>query len=196
MGQLNALDLGEMRLKALLDDYGEGVIAEAFDAFTRRAETLMRANIAALPDGAFSFEDFLDNDGIRDEPLTIALDLTIDGETMTFDFSRSSPACAGPVNIARSTAIAACYVALKHVFRDVPANAGVLDPIKFVIADDSLLSARRPKPVGGYTETILRMIDTVFVALSQACPERSDRSAMARSTPCRLRATARTAGAG
>ena len=50
---------------------------------------------------------------------------------MTFDFSRCADACAGPVNISRSTAIAACYVALKHVFRDVPANAGVLDPIRF-----------------------------------------------------------------
>jgi len=76
------------------------------------------------------------------------------------------------LNIARSTAIAACYVALKHVFHDVPANAGVLDPINFVIPEGSLLAARSPKPVGGYTETILRMIDVVFVALAKACPER------------------------
>jgi N-methylhydantoinase B len=89
---------------------------------------------------------------------------------MTLDFSRSSPACAGPVNIARSTAIASCYVALKHIFKDVPANAGVLDPIDFVIPEDSLLSVKAPKPVGGYTETILRIIDVVFVALSQANP--------------------------
>jgi N-methylhydantoinase B len=61
---------------------------------------------------------------------------------------------------------------LKHIFRDVPANAGVLDPIRFIIPDGTLLAATAPKPVGGYTETILRMIDTVFVALSQACPER------------------------
>jgi N-methylhydantoinase B len=171
-GQINALDLGIRRLTALLDEFGDDTVAGAMGELRVRAARLMRASIAELKDGVYTAEDFLDNDGIRDEPLKIALDLTIDGETMTFDFSRSSPACAGPVNIARSTAIAACYVALKHVFRDVPANAGVLDPIRFVIADDSLLSARRPKPVGGYTETILRMIDTVFVALSQACPER------------------------
>ena len=70
----------------------------------------------------------------------------------------------------RSTAIASCYVALKHVFREVPANAGVLEPIDFVIPPDSLLSVGAPKPVGGYTETILRVIDTVFVALAQADP--------------------------
>jgi N-methylhydantoinase B len=171
-GQINALDLGTRRLTSLLDEFGDETVANTMNELRVRAARLMRASISELKDGVYTAEDFLDNDGIRDEPLKIALDLTIEGETMTFDFSRSSPACAGPVNIARSTTIAACYVALKHVFRDVPANAGVLDPIRFAIADDSLLSARRPKPVGGYTETILRMIDTVFVALSQACPER------------------------
>ena len=171
-GQINALDLGVRRLVQLLDEYGDAVVAAALVQLRNRAAQLMRASIAELQDGVYSAEDFLDNDGIRDEPLRIALDLKIDGETMTLDFSRCSPACAGPLNIARSTAIAACYVALKHIFRDVPANAGVLDPIRFIIPDGTLLAATAPKPVGGYTETILRMIDTVFVALSQACPER------------------------
>jgi N-methylhydantoinase B len=62
---------------------------------------------------------------------------------MVLDFSRSSPACAGPVNISRSTTIAACYVALKHIFGDVPANAGVLEPVEFRIDEGSLLSWRR-----------------------------------------------------
>jgi N-methylhydantoinase B len=173
VAQLNALDLGERRVTALLDEYGDAVIAEAFAAFTRRAETLMRANIAALPDGLYSFEDYLDNDGVTDERLTIALDLTIAGDQMTLDFSRSSAPCAGPLNIARSTAVASCYVALKHVFTDVPANAGCLAPIGFVIPDTTLLSVRAPKPVGGYTETILRLIGVIFGALAKAMPDRA-----------------------
>jgi N-methylhydantoinase B len=132
----------------------------------------MRAHIRDLPDGTYSAEDFLDNDGIVDQPLKIALDLTIKGDCLTMDFSRSAPPCAGPVNIARSTAIASCYVALKHIFRDVPANAGCLEPVEFVIPDPSILAARAPKPVGGYTETILRVIDVVFQALAHAAPER------------------------
>jgi N-methylhydantoinase B len=170
-GQISALDLGVRRLANLLDEYGDATVATALTQLRERAGWLMRASIAELKDGIYSAEDFLDNDGIVDEPLKIALDLTISGQTMTLDFSRCSAACAGPLNISRSTAIAACYVALKHVFRDVPANAGVLDPIEFVIPEGTLLSATAPKPVGGYTETILRMIDTVFVALAQACPE-------------------------
>ena len=154
-GQINALDLGERRLHALLDEYGDDTIAAALAALTGRDEALMRANIAALPDGTYSCDDFLDNDGVTDEPLRIALDLTIAGDTMRLDFSRSAPPCQGPLNIARSTAVACCYVALKHIFTDVPGNAGCLAPIEFVIPDTTLLGVSAPRPVAGYTETIL-----------------------------------------
>ncbi|MGJ5207676.1 hydantoinase B/oxoprolinase family protein [Bradyrhizobium sp. HKCCYLR20261] len=172
-GQLNALDLGEGRLRALLDDYGDKTVSDAFEAFSDRAETLMRAAIASLPDGTYSFEDVLDNDGIVDMPLTVALDVTIAGDTLTLDFTRSSAACKGPINISRSTTIAACYVALKHVFTEVPANAGCLRPISFAITDGSLLAAGPPKPVAGYTETILRLIGVVLGALAKADPSRA-----------------------
>lgn len=170
-GQINALQLGEKRMIALLDEYGDAKVAECMVELTARAAQMMRAQISNLPSGTVSAEDFLDNDGINDEPLKIALDLIIDGDRMVMDFSRSSPACAGPVNISRATTIAACYVALKHIFGDVPANAGVLEPVEFRIDEDSLLSVKAPKPVGGYTETILRLIDVVFKAVAQIAPE-------------------------
>jgi N-methylhydantoinase B len=167
-GQLNALDLGERRLNALLDEYGDGTVAVAFDAFADRAEAMMRAAIRALPDGDYAFEDLLDNDGITDAPLTIALDLAVRGDAMSLDFSRSSPPTLGPVNIAYSTAVAACYVALKHVFTEVPANAGCLRPITFVIPEATFLAVKAPRPVAGYTETILRLIGVIFGALAKA----------------------------
>ena len=169
-GQINALDIGEKRLAALLREYGAEAVRSTFEIFTARAEALMREEIRSLPDGSYSFEDFLDNDGIVDEPLTIAVDMTIDGDRMVLDFSRSSPACAGPLNIARSTAIACCYVGLKHIFPDVPANAGCLAPIEFCIPETSLLGVASPRPVGGYTETILRIIGVLFGAMAKAAP--------------------------
>ncbi|MEM1431467.1 MAG: hydantoinase B/oxoprolinase family protein [Pseudomonadota bacterium] len=170
-GQIGALDLGERRLHEVLTDYGTDTAREALAALRARAATMMRARLAALPDGTYSAEDWLDNDGITDEPLKIALDMTIAGDTMRLDFTRSSAACRGPVNISRSTTIAACYVALKHVFGEVPANAGVLEPVMFEIDNSSLLSVTAPKPVGGYTETIMRLIDVVFQAVAQIAPE-------------------------
>ncbi|MDH4447018.1 MAG: hydantoinase B/oxoprolinase family protein [Acidovorax sp.] len=172
-GQLAALDLGERRLHDLLDQYGDAVVHQAMGELRTRAVKLMQSHIAALPDGRYSFSDILDNDGVKDEALTIALDMTVQGERLTLDFSRTSPQCAGPVNISRATAIAACYVALKHLFPDVPANAGVLDAVDFVLPEGLVISAARPRPVGGYTETILRMIDVIFSATAQADPKRA-----------------------
>ena len=170
-GQINAMDLGEKRLNALLDEYGVQTARYALAALKARAATMMRTKIAGLPSGTYSAEDWLDNDGIDDVPLKIALDMTIDGDKMILDFTRSSPACQGPVNISRATTIAACYVALKHIFGDVPANAGVLEPVTFRIDEGSLLSVKAPKPVGGYTETILRLIDVMFQTITQVAPE-------------------------
>jgi N-methylhydantoinase B len=169
-GQLNALDLGEKRLVELLDDYGDARIAAAFTQLADRAEALMRAEIAALPDGRYSFDDFLDNDGVKDEALRIALDLTIEGDRLVLDMTRSSPPCAGPLNISIATTVAACYVALKHAFPDVPANAGVLRPVEVIAPPTTLLGAEAPRPVAGYTETILRLIGVIFGALGQARP--------------------------
>ncbi|MDA9944480.1 hydantoinase B/oxoprolinase family protein [Paracoccaceae bacterium] len=171
-GQINALDLGHQRLNDLLDQYGETDIQTALGLLKSRANRMMRDHLQALPNGTISVEDFLDNDGVHDVALKLAVDLSIDGERLTVDFTRSSQACAGPVNISRSTTIAATYVALKHIFTDVPANAGVLQPVEFIIPEDSFLSVKAPKPVGGYTETILRLIDVLFCAFEHIAPER------------------------
>ena len=66
--------------------------------------------------------------------------------------------------------MATAYVAIKHIFPDLPANAGVMRPIDVRVPEGSLLSAEFPAPVGGYTETILRMIDVIFSAAAQAAP--------------------------
>jgi N-methylhydantoinase B len=177
--QLGALDLGEQRMKELLDEYGDEVVAEAMAEFTRRSARQMRSLIGALPDGTYSFEDHIDNDGLSDTPLKIALDLTIRGEEMTLDFSQSAKACLGPMNVARSTTTAACFVALKHLFPEVPANGGCLEPIRFVIPDGTILSAEAPKPVSGYTENIMRTIDVMFGTFAQVAPERANAACFA-----------------
>jgi len=168
--QLAALDLGEKRLHALLDEFTDSVIDFAMQELRRRACLLMKSEISKIPDGAYEFEDFLDNDGVLDEPLLIHLEMKIKGDKLTLDFSKTAAECSGPVNISMATSVAACYVALKHLFPNVPANAGVLDAVEFVIPNGLIISATKPKPVGGYTETILRMIDIIFGAASLADP--------------------------
>ena len=167
---LSALDLGVARMAALLDEYGAAMVGEAFGELHARAAAQMRAALAALPDGIWAEEDFLDNDGRSDIPLRIAVDVRKQGDALTLDFSRSAPACEGPVNISRATTIASVYVALKHLFPEVAANSGVLDPVTVIVPPESLLDAQRPRPVGGYTETILRIIDVLFCAFARMRP--------------------------
>ncbi|MFU8863234.1 MAG: hydantoinase B/oxoprolinase family protein [Rhodobacterales bacterium] len=171
-GQLGALDLGVRRMDELLDEYGAVTVHAALDALGHRAEALMRAELTALPDGRWEAVDYLDNDGITDVALPIKVALEIKGDRMVLDFEGTAPRCAGPVNIALPTAVATAYVAIKHIFPALPANAGVMRPIDVRIPEGSLLAAEFPAPVGGYTETILRMIDVIFAAAGQAAPDR------------------------
>jgi N-methylhydantoinase B len=171
-GQLGALDLGVKRLDALLDEYGPETVGAALEALGHRAEALMRSELEGLPDGRWEAIDYLDNDGITDTPLAIKVALEIKGDQMILDFAGTAPVTAGPVNIALPTAVATAYVAIKHIFPALPANAGVMRPIDVRVPEGSLLAAEFPAPVGGYTETILRMIDVIFSAAVQAAPDR------------------------
>jgi N-methylhydantoinase B len=171
-GQINALDLGARRLDALLAEYGAETVRAALDALSDRAETMTRAEVSALPDGRWEAIDYLDNDGITDRELPIKVAIEIRGDRLALDFTGTAGATAGPVNISHGTAVACVYVAIKHIFPGLPANAGVMRPIDVTIPPKSLLSAEFPAPTGGYTETILRMIDVIFSALSQAVPDR------------------------
>jgi N-methylhydantoinase B len=167
---LSALDLGDARVAALLDEYTAPVVAEALGELTARAASQIRSQIAALPDGSWTEEDFLDNDGHTDAPLRIACTVTVNGDRLGLDFTGTAAACTGPVNISAATTIASVYVGLKHLFPEVAANSGVLDPIDITIPPGSLLDAQRPAPVGGYTETILRIIDVLFCAFARIRP--------------------------
>ncbi len=170
-GQLAALRLGEERLNELISQYSAPVLLEVLVELRQRAAAQMQRHITKIPDGTYEAVDYLDNDGISAEKLIVKVSITVLGNTLSIDFTGTSAACSGPVNIARSTAEASIYVALKHIFTDVAANAGVLDPVTINIPADSLMDARSPRPVGGYTETILRVIDVIFVALSKAIPD-------------------------
>ncbi|MEL7277601.1 MAG: hydantoinase B/oxoprolinase family protein [Pseudomonadota bacterium] len=170
--QLGALDLGVKRLDALLDEYSGETVSSALEALQDRAERLMRAELRDLPNGRWEATDFLDNDGITDAALPIKVAVEIAEDRMILDFEGTAPTTAGPVNIALPTAVATAYVAIKHIFLDLPANSGVMRPIEVRVPEGSLLSAEFPAPVGGYTETILRMIDVIFLAFAQAAPDR------------------------
>jgi len=176
--QLNALALGARRLEEVIGRYGWNTIQRVIHELAARSERLMREHIAALPDGTYEASDFLDNDGIRPDPVRISLNLTIEGDEMHFDFSATDPPTLGPFNAPLSTTLTSCYIAVKHIFPEIPINAGCFRPLKFNVPATTLLNPTFPRPVAGCTtEVPQRIIDVVFQALVQAAPERVPASA-------------------
>jgi N-methylhydantoinase B len=171
--QVGALTVGERRLTALLDRYGADVIEAAIVELKARSEQQMRAYIEGVPDGTYSFSSFIDSDGVVNQPLEIALDMTVRGSDVHFDFSRSSPPCKGPLNGVWASTQSAVYVAMKHIFPDVPINAGCFAPLHIKKPVGTFLVAEYPRPVAGCaSEVAQRVMEAVFGAMGQAIPER------------------------
>lgn len=172
--QFAALNVGEDRLRALLDKYGLEELKTYMAELNRRSEEQMRANILAMPDGEYSFEDCLDSDGIVLKPIYVKTKVTIAKDEMTIDFTGSSGPVNGPLNGTISATIAAVFIAIKHAFPEVPMNSGIFRPIKVIVPDDTFLNAKFPMAVSGSSaEVSLRVVDAVFGALAQAIPDRA-----------------------
>jgi len=171
--QAAALKIGERRLTELLDRYGRDTIVAAIAEIRRRAARLMRAHIAAIPDGIYRSEAFVDSDGVVNEPLKIALSVTKAGESLSFDFTGSSPPCRGPMNSVVATTYSAVYLAMRHIFPDTPLNSGAFEPLRIKRPEGTFLDARYPRPVSGCAaEVSQRIAEAVFLALVQAIPDK------------------------
>lgn len=167
---INVFGVGRRGLDALVLRYGADTLLRSIDEMMRRSEAEMRSYIAEIPDGTYRIEDYFDNDGVEDKRLTVALAITVSGSDLVFDFAGTSGAAKGPMNISDSTTKSLCFVALKHIFPDVPVNGGAFRPTSFRIPRGCILAAEYPSAVGGTTDVTQRVVDVVFGALAQAIP--------------------------
>jgi N-methylhydantoinase B len=171
--QAAALDTGEKRLTALIDRYGADTVKSAIGELRARSARQMRAKIATIPDGVYEGASVVDSDGVVDQPLHIRMKITKAGERLTFDMTGSSPPCRGPMNSVIATTKSAIYLAIKHVFPDVPINAGTFEPLDIVEPEGTFLYAKYPRPVSGCAaEVSQRIAESVFAALTKAIPDR------------------------
>ena len=171
--QAAALVVGEKRLAALLDRYGADTVDGAIAELRKRAEQQMRAKIATIPAGTYAGHAIVDSDGVVDEPLHIRVKITKTADNdLLFDLSESSPPCKGPMNSVIATTRSSVYLAIKHIFPDVPINAGTFEPLKIADPDGTFLYAKYPRPVSGCAaEVSQRIAEAVFNALTAAIPE-------------------------
>ena len=178
--QLAACHTGAERLREICKRYGLPRTRRAAQELLDYSEQLMCAFLENVPRGSYRAEDFLDNDGISDQPVRIAVEVTVKRErrrprnTVTVDFTGSGPQVEGSVNAVEAITYSACF----YVFRcllteDVPATAGLMRPIRVIAPPGTVVNARPPAAVaGGNVETSQRIVDVLLKALSQALPDR------------------------
>jgi len=174
MAQVAACRLGERRLQELLQRYGTmrtGFYLEALQSYSAR---LMKEALAKIPAGTYSAEDFLDDDGHSQEPVRLRVTITIRGGKAAVDFRGTSPQCPGCVNaVFAITNSAVFYVFRCLLGENVPACAGLMDPIEVLAPEGSVVNARPPAAVAaGNVETSQRIVDVLLRALAKALPQR------------------------
>jgi N-methylhydantoinase B len=171
--QASALLVGAERLAALLDRYGDATVTEAIAEMRQLAAAQMRAMIGLIPPGPWRSTATIDSDGVVNQPLTIALTVTTTANALTFDFAGTSPPCMGPMNSVRATTLSSVYLAMRHIFPDVPISAGAFEPLVVTGIEGTFLDAQYPRPVSGCAaEVSQRIAEAVFAALVQAIPDR------------------------
>ncbi|HJL87943.1 MAG: hydantoinase B/oxoprolinase family protein [SAR324 cluster bacterium] len=170
--QAAALSVGEKRFTELIDRYGKDTVLKGIGELKQRAAQQMRARIKNIPDGTYLGEAFVDSDGVVDEPLRISMKISKKDTELHFDMSGSSPPCQGPMNSVIATTRSSIYLAIKHIFPEVPINAGTFDPLHIKDPEGTFLYARYPRPVSGCAaEVSQRIAEAVFSALVQAIPD-------------------------
>ena len=170
--QIAACRLGERRLTELAGKYGVRKTDFYLEALQQYSARLMRAALKRIPDGVYRAEDFLDDDGYSEEPLRLRVTIEIRGERARVDFAGTAPACRGSMNAVMAiTRSAVFYVFRCLLGEDVPASAGLMDPIEVLAPEGSIVNARPPVAVAaGNVETSQRIVDVLFRALAQALP--------------------------
>lgn len=171
---LAACRVAERRIHEICDRYGVETLLRASQMDIDRAELRMRRCIAALPDGVYCYEDYLETfmGGVF-EPLLLPLKLTVSGDRMIADFTGASPQVPFPVNSTAAVSSAGVFIAMKSIFDpDAPLNQGSFAPIEVVTPEASIVNVQRPAPAGSHGEIRKRVLSVMVGALAQAAPDK------------------------
>ncbi|HXL81187.1 MAG TPA: hydantoinase B/oxoprolinase family protein [Pyrinomonadaceae bacterium] len=172
--QIGSLKTGATRLLEIVERRGQREAADYANHLIEYSARLMRHAIATIPDGNYEAVDALDDDGVSDAPVPIQVRISITGSRARVDFSGSAPQVAGPVNAVEAITVSA----VSYVFRcllgdDVPASAGLMQPIEVIAPKGTVVNAIHPAAVaGGNVETSQRIVDVLFKALARGLPDK------------------------
>jgi N-methylhydantoinase B len=174
--QIGACRVGERRIKEVVAKYGVAKVNHLVDELLAYSERLMRAELRKMPAGVFEAEDYLDSDGVTDDPIRIAVSIKFDPSvgSAVIDFAGSAPQVTGSVNAVYPITYSACFYMLRCLLgEDAPATAGLMNSVTVVAPKGTIVNAELPAPVaGGNVEASQRIVDTLLRALAKAAPDR------------------------
>ncbi|PSP80091.1 5-oxoprolinase [Halobacteriales archaeon QS_1_68_20] len=170
--QLGANRIGEQRYVELIDEYGADDIDDYLDDLLDYTERRVRAAIADLPDGTYEAEDYMDGDGVVDEPVPLRMAITVDGDEMTVDFTGTAEQNEGPLNCTPAMVFSgAMSVVMALVGADLPKNDGFYRPFEFVTPEGTMVNPRPEAPVAAGWEIPMRAGELVTKAMTEALPD-------------------------
>jgi N-methylhydantoinase B len=174
--QIGACRVGERRIKEVVAKYGLGKVNHLVGELLAYSERLMRAELRKMPKGVFEAEDYLDDDGVTDDPIRVAVAISFDPSdgSARIDFTGSSPQVTGSVNAVYPITYSACFYMLRCLLgEDAPATAGLMNSVTVSAPEGTIVNAKLPAPVaGGNVEASQRIVDTLLRALAKAAPDR------------------------
>jgi len=171
--QVAACRLGSRRLKEIAERYSPNLLISAFDEIIGRTERRMREAISEIPDGTYSFEDVMDDDGLGTQDIAIKVKIDVAGDQIRFDFTGSAPQVRGNINVTtNATQAGACYTLKALLDPEVPNNQGVLDVCELITEPGTVVDCVFPAPVAARAHTCQRIVDVIIGALADAMPDK------------------------
>lgn len=168
-----ACHTGKTRLLEMIQTYGWEPLENYIDELMDYSERRTREEIKKLPDGEYEFTDYLDDDGFEDRRVPIRLKITVAGDTISYDFTGTSPQIRGSMNDPVGTTRAMILIGLRCMIdSEIPRNSGVWRPVKMIIPEGSLLNPVLPGACGGRGATLSRIMDVLMGAEAQIVPDR------------------------
>jgi len=183
--QASAANVGVRRFRDVYRKHGPATFSSAVEALLDYSEQRIRTGLRAMPDGVYSGEDWVDDDGAGSDPLRIRVTIHKQGDGVLVDFEGTSPQAHGNVNCPISSTYAAVYyVVLALADPHVPANGGAFRPVEFRIPEGTVVNPRPPAGVTARTNSTAKIVEAMFKAFAEAMPDRVVSGSHAQSTTC------------
>lgn len=172
MASVGALRAASRKVRSLLDKIGLETYYDVVDEVVERGERAARAAITKIPDGRYVYEDVMDDDGVRTDPVPLRCAVIVDGSDITIDVSGSAPQTIGPINCPYGYTMTTCRFALKRIIApELPANSGEYRPLTVIAPVGEIFNPVAPAPcfIGAWTS--VRLSDMIVQALAPALPD-------------------------